>query len=105
MHIGLFFGSFNPPHTGHMVIASHMVEYSDIDKVWFMVSPHNPLKTKGDLLDENLRLQMVKQAVADDPRFEASDFEFGLERPSYTINTMELLAKKFPQHSFTLIMG
>lgn len=105
MHIGLFFGSFNPPHTGHLVIASHMIEYSDIEKIWFMVSPHNPLKTKGDLLDASARLQLVQDAVTQDPRFVASDFEFNLERPSYTINTMQKLAQKYPEHRFTLIMG
>ncbi|MBX7204913.1 MAG: nicotinate-nucleotide adenylyltransferase [Bacteroidia bacterium] len=105
MHIGLFFGSFNPPHTGHLVIASHMIEYSDIEKIWFMVSPHNPLKVKGDLLDASARLKLVQHAVAHDPRFEASDFEFNLERPSYTINTMQQLAQKYPEHRFTLIMG
>lgn len=105
MHIGLFFGSFNPLHTGHLVIASHMAEYSDIEKVWFMVSPHNPLKAKGDLLDEHVRLQMVKEAIQHDLRFEASDFEFKLERPSYTIHTMQQLHRVFPEHTFTLIMG
>lgn len=105
MHIGLFFGSFNPLHCGHLIIASHMVEYSSIDKVWFMVSPHNPLKAKGDLLDEHIRLEMVRDAIKYDDRFEASDFEFALERPSYTILTMDALHKAYPEHTFTLIMG
>jgi nicotinate-nucleotide adenylyltransferase len=105
MHIGLFFGSFNPLHCGHLIIASHMVEYSSIDKVWFMVSPHNPLKSTGDLLDEHVRLHMVRSAIAHDSRFEASDFEFALQRPSYTIHTMEALCRAYPEHTFTLIMG
>jgi nicotinate-nucleotide adenylyltransferase len=105
MNIGLFFGSFNPMHTGHLIVAAHMVEYSEIEKVWFMVSPHNPFKPSAELLDADKRLEMVQHAIASDDRFEASDFEFGLDRPSYTINSMQALKEKYPEHHFIIIMG
>lgn len=105
MKIGLFFGSFNPIHTGHLAIASYMVEFTDIDKVWFVVSPHNPLKSKELLLDDFLRLEMVKLAIATDPRFEASDVEFSLSQPSFTYNTLQHLQKLHPSLTFTIVMG
>lgn len=105
MKIGLFFGSFNPIHTGHMVLANYLVEYTDLDKIWFVVSPQNPFKKKESLLDEKQRLYMVKLALEDDNRFKASDVEFKLTKPSYTINTLAYLKEKFPKNEFALIMG
>lgn len=102
---GLFFGSFNPVHIGHMIIASHMIEYGMLDKLWFVVSPENPLKDKTQLLDRFDRLDMVNLAIKDDPRFESSDVEFRLPRPSYTIHTLEALRERYPLHDFVLIMG
>lgn len=105
MHIGLFFGSFNPIHTGHMIIANHIVEHSDIDKLWFVVSPHNPLKDSHSLLNEYDRLHLVKIAIDDNPKFRASNIEFSLPKPSYTIDTLTYLAEKFPLEQFSIIMG
>jgi nicotinate-nucleotide adenylyltransferase len=105
MHIGLFFGSFNPVHVGHMVLANYMVEFTDIEKVWFVVSPHNPLKSKKSLLDQNQRLHMVNLAIGDSDLFKSSNIEFGLSQPSYTINTLAHLNEKYPQHTFSLIIG
>jgi nicotinate-nucleotide adenylyltransferase len=102
---GLFFGSFNPIHTGHLMIANYMVEYTDISKVWFMVSPHNPLKEKSTLLADEKRLYMANVAVEDEPRFLASNFEFHLPRPSYTIDTLTFLTEKYPDRQFVLIAG
>lgn len=105
MHIGLFFGSFNPIHIGHMVLANYMAEFTDIEKVWFVVSPHNPLKQKKSLLDQNQRLHMVNLAIGDSDFFKSSNIEFGLSQPSYTINTLAHLKEKYPQHTFSLIIG
>jgi len=105
MKIGLFFGSFNPIHMGHMVLANYLVEYTDLDKIWFVVSPQNPFKNKETLLDEKQRLYMVKLAIENDNRFKASDIEFKLTQPSYTINTLVHLKEKFPKNEFALIMG
>lgn len=105
MHIGLYFGSFNPIHTGHLIIANHMIEYTDIDKVWFVVSPHNPLKDSHSLLNEYDRLHLVKLAIEDNPKFRASNVEFQLPKPSYTIDTLTYLAEKFPLEKFSIIMG
>lgn len=104
-HIGLFFGSFNPIHVGHLIIASHMAQEGEIDEVWLVVSPQNPLKKKDSLLSDLHRLYMVNLAVEDDPRLKASDIEFKLPQPSYTINTLVHLAEKYPDHTFSLIMG
>ena len=103
--IGLFFGSFNPIHIGHLVIAEYMVEFTELDKVWFVVSPQNPLKPERSLLSETHRLQMVRRAIEDDNRFKASTIEFDLPRPSYTINTITHLNEKYPKQQFALIMG
>ena len=105
MHIGLFFGSFNPIHTGHMIIANHIVEHAGIDKLWFVVSPHNPLKDSHSLLNEYDRLHLVKIAIDDNPKFRASNIEFSLLKPSYTIDTLTYLEEKFPLEKFSIIMG
>jgi nicotinate-nucleotide adenylyltransferase len=105
MKVGLFFGSFNPVHVGHMVIANYMLTYTDLDRVWFIVSPHNPLKQKNTLLDEKQRLQMVQLAIGDNTKMKASDIEFKLPQPSYTINTLAYLKEKYPKSEFVLIMG
>lgn len=105
MKVGLFFGSFNPIHVGHMVIANHMLAYTDLDKIWFVVSPHNPLKQKSSLLDERQRLQMVALAIGDNNKMKASNIEFKLPQPSYTINTLAYLKEKHPTYDFALIMG
>jgi nicotinate-nucleotide adenylyltransferase len=105
MRIGLFFGSFNPIHIGHLAIANYVVEFTDLDKVWFVVSPHNPLKKKDTLLADRHRLQMVSIAIEDDNRFKASDIEFKLPQPSYTIDALAYLREKYPETTFVLIMG
>ena len=105
MKVGLFFGSFNPVHIGHMVIANYMVEYSDISQLWFVVSPHNPLKKKSTLLADHHRLDMVGMAIGDDARFQASDIEFRMPKPSYTIDTLTYLSAQFPSYEFVIIMG
>ena len=105
MHIGLFFGSFNPIHVGHTVLANYMASFTDLEQVWFVVSPHNPLKEKASLLNQNQRLQMVNLAIEDNPLFKSSNIEFGLPQPSYTVNTLAHLHEKHPQHTFSLIMG
>lgn len=105
MHIGLFFGSFNPIHVGHMALANYMVEFTDMEQVWFVISPHNPLKEKASLLNQNQRLYMVNVAIEDDSRFKSSTIEFDLPQPSYTINTLVHLKEKYPQHTFSLIIG
>ncbi len=103
--IGLFFGSFNPIHIGHLVIANHIVEFSSLDQVWFVISPHSPFKEKKSLLADHHRYQMVFRAVEDYPRLQASDIEFGLPQPNYTINTMTYLEERYPGNEFALIMG
>lgn len=105
MKIGLLFGSFNPIHTGHLLIANYMVEYTELDKIWFVVSPQNPFKVNDELLDENLRLKMIEMAIADDNRFEACNIEFGMPKPNYTHLTLTTLAEKYPEHQFTPIIG
>ena len=105
MKIGLYFGTFNPIHTGHLIIANHMAEYSGLDQVWLVVTPHNPLKKKSTLLDDRHRLQMVYLATEDYDKLKPSDIEFLLPQPSYTTNTLAHLAEKFPTHQFSLIMG
>lgn len=105
MHIGLFFGSFNPVHIGHMALANYMLVFTDMQQVWFVVSPHNPLKNKNQLLDQNHRLMLVNTAIDDYPKMRSSNIEFGLTQPSYTINTLVHLQEKYPAHTFSLIMG
>lgn len=103
--IGLFFGSFNPIHIGHMVIASWFVEFTDMDMVWFVVSPQNPLKEKKSLLADHHRLALVRIALEDDARFQVSDIEFKIPKPSYTIDTLTYLEEKYPDKEFTLLIG
>ncbi len=103
--IGLFFGSFNPIHVGHMLLANYMLSFTDLDEVWFVISPHNPLKDKQSLLAQNHRLYMVKLAIENHPKFKASDVEFKLSQPSYTIHTLIHLEEKYPKKNFSLIMG
>ncbi|CAN5118037.1 nicotinate (nicotinamide) nucleotide adenylyltransferase [soil metagenome] len=105
MHIGLFFGSFNPIHTGHLVIANQLVEYTDMEQIWFVVSPQNPLKNKEGMLNEYDRLYMVEQAIEDNFLFRANNIEFSLPKPSYTVDTLLQLSEKFTMHTFSLIMG
>ncbi len=105
MNIGLYFGSFNPVHVGHLIIANHILNETEIEKVWFIVSPHNPLKKESSLLNEYHRLHLVRLATEEDNRIKASDIEFNLPKPSYTVNTLAYLSEKFPEHSFRIIMG
>jgi nicotinate-nucleotide adenylyltransferase len=105
MRVGLFFGSFNPVHVGHLVIANYMASFTDLDEVWFVVSPQNPLKEKSSLLSENDRLHLVNIALDFHKKIKASNIEFKLTQPSYTINTLAHLSEKFPGYEFSLIMG
>jgi len=105
MHIGLFFGSFNPIHTGHLIIAEHVAFHTEIDKVWFVISPHNPLKEAHSLLNEYDRLHLVELAIGDNPKFRASNVEFHLPKPSFTIDTLTYLSEKFPLERFSVIIG
>lgn len=104
-HIGLFFGSFNPVHTGHLIIAEYMADMTSLDQVWLVVSPHNPLKDRATLANDFDRLHMVQIAIDDNPKLRASNIEFSLPKPSFTIDTMAYLHEKYPQHQFSLIMG
>lgn len=103
--IGLFFGSFNPVHTGHLIIAQAMADHAGLNKVWFVVSPQNPFKPSKSLLHEFDRFDMVQAAIADNHQFAVTDVEFHLPRPSYTVDTLGHLATKFPDHEFSLILG
>jgi nicotinate-nucleotide adenylyltransferase len=105
MKIGLLFGSFNPIHTGHLIIANYMANYTDLDKVWLVVSPQNPLKKYGDLINTYDRLEMAKLATEDSTYLTVSDVELRLPQPSYTIDTLIHLQEKYPEHEFAIIMG
>jgi nicotinate-nucleotide adenylyltransferase len=105
MHVGLFFGSFNPIHIGHLALANYMLSFTEMDEVWFVVSPHNPLKNKAGLLNQNDRLHLVNLALDQHSKMKASTIEFDLPQPSYTINTLTHLKEKYPKHQFSLIMG
>lgn len=105
MKIGLLFGTFNPVHNGHIAIADYMVEHADLQEVWMIVSPQNPLKNSDSLLPEDERLNMVNLAIGNYKKIKTSDVEFDLPKPSYTINTLRHLREKFPQHEFVIIMG
>jgi nicotinate-nucleotide adenylyltransferase len=105
MKIGLYFGTFNPIHVGHLIIANHLAEHSDLEQIWMVVTPHNPLKQKNTLLDDYHRLHLVRLATEDYPKIKPSDIEFKLPQPNYTVNTLAHLMEKYPQHEFSLIMG
>ncbi len=104
--VGLFFGTFNPIHIGHLVIANHLVEFSDLDEVWFVITPQSPFKTKQSLLDDHHRYQMVYEAVQEYPKLKPSKIEFDLPQPNYTVNTLVHLDERYGEdHQFSLIMG
>ncbi len=103
--IGVFSGSFNPVHIGHLALANYLCEYEGLDEVWFMVTPRNPLKEEKELMDDEFRLELVRIAIAGYPKFRASDFEFHLPRPSYTVHTLDELKRTYPGRTFSLIVG
>jgi|TARA_R110000737_G_scaffold285403_3_gene291956 nicotinate-nucleotide adenylyltransferase len=105
LKVGLYFGSFNPIHVGHLIIADTMQDQTDLDEVWFIVSPQNPLKSSRSLLHEFDRLKMVELATADHFKFKVKDVEFHMPRPSYTIDTLTYLSEQYPSHEFSLILG
>ena len=102
---GIYSGSFNPIHIGHLALANWLCEYTDLEEVWFMVTPHNPLKDKRNLLDDSIRLELVRIATSDYPHFQVSDLEFTMPQPSYTYTTLSALRNKFEDREFCLIMG
>ena len=105
MKIGLYFGSFNPIHIGHLIIANSVLNETEIDRLWFVISPQNPLKKTNTLLNEYHRLHLVRLAIQDNPRMKVTDIEFSLPRPSFTVNTMAYLTEKYPENNFSIIMG
>lgn len=105
LKVGLYFGSYNPIHIGHLAIANYMVEFTDIDQLWFVVSPQNPFKKKANLLNDYQRLEMVHRAVEGDDRFRASNIEFNLPKPSYTVETLAYLKEEHPNYEFKILMG
>lgn len=105
MKVGLFFGSFNPVHNGHLIIAQHIANLENIDQVWLVISPHNPLKQKSSLANDYDRLHLVNLALEDNPAIKSNSIEFSLPKPSYTIDTLSYLSEKYPQYQFSLIMG
>jgi nicotinate-nucleotide adenylyltransferase len=105
MRIGLYFGTFNPIHVGHLIIANYMAQSENIDQVWLVVTPQNPFKVKESLLADHIRLDMAKEATEDHPLLQVSDLEFHLPKPNYTISTLTHFTEKYPQHTFSLLMG
>src|SRR4051794_39233516 len=105
MKVGLFFGSSNPIHIGHLIIANTMLEYTDLENVWFVVSPQNPFKKSSSLLHEFERLEMVRLSIGFNYKMKVSDVEFSMPKPNYTIDTLAYLHDKYPEHKFTLIIG
>lgn len=104
-NVGLYFGTFNPIHIGHLIIANHMVENSDLDEIWMVVTPHNPFKKKSSLLDNHHRLEMVYLATKEYDKIQPSDIEFKLPQPNYTVNTLAHISEKHPDYNFSIIMG
>jgi nicotinate-nucleotide adenylyltransferase len=104
-HIGLFFGSFNPVHNGHLIIANFILEYTELDRVFFIVSPQNPFKKQSELLEDHHRFAMLNEAIGDTEKYHVSDIEFKLSKPSYTVDTLAYLTEKYPDFKFSLIMG
>jgi nicotinate-nucleotide adenylyltransferase len=105
MKVGLYFGSFNPIHHGHLLIATYVLQHSDLDQIWFVVSPQNPLKPSSSLLNEYSRLYLVQKAIEGEKKLKASDIEFKLPRPSYTVDTIAYLQEKYPANEYSIIMG
>jgi nicotinate-nucleotide adenylyltransferase len=105
MQVGLYFGSFNPIHHGHLIIANYLLENTDLDQIWFVVSPQNPLKPSASLLNEYHRLFLVQAAIEGENRLKASDIEFKLPKPSYTVDTLAYLQEKYPSYQFSIVMG
>lgn len=105
MRVGLFFGSFNPIHVGHLMLAQHMVNFADVDEVWLVVSPQNPFKQDVELADTQHRLNMARLAVGDNEKIKISEVELSLPKPSYTIDTLRALEKEYPEIEFSIIMG
>lgn len=105
MKIGLYFGSFNPIHNGHLIIANHVAQETDLQQVWFVISPQNPFKLNHSLLNEYHRLHLVRTAIDDEKNLKASDIEFRLPKPSYTVTTLQYLEEKYPEHEFAIVMG
>jgi len=105
MNIGLYFGSFNPIHIGHLIIANHILNEQNLSRIWFIVSPLNPFKHSDSLMNEYERFHLVQKAIEHDPRLKALDIEFSLPKPSYTVHTLAYLSEKYPEHSFSIIMG
>lgn len=105
MKVGLYFGTFNPIHIGHLVIANHLAEYSDLNQIWFVVTPQSPFKVKQSMLDNYQRLEMVYRATKEYDKLKPSDIEFNLPQPNYTVNTLAHLQEKYPKYEFSLIMG
>ena len=105
MKIGLFFGTFNPPHIGHLIMANYMVEFTDLQEVWFVITPQSPFKQKASMLSNHHRLALANIAVENYPKLKTSDIEFGLPQPNYTINTLIHIEEKFPKHQFCLLLG
>lgn len=103
--VGLFFGSFNPVHNGHMIIANYILEYTKLEQIFFVVSPQNPFKEKANLLEDYHRLALIREAIGDNDKFRACDIEFKMPKPSYTIDTLTYLKEKYPEKIFSLIMG
>lgn len=103
--IGLFFGTFNPIHVGHLILANHLLQYSNLTEVWMVVTPHNPFKKKSSLLNDHHRFEMVWQLCEEYPNIKPSDIEFNLPQPNYTVNTLARLEEKYPEYEFVLIMG
>ncbi len=102
---GLLFGSFNPVHTGHLIIASHFVQHTDLDEIWFVLSPQNPFKTDKKMLEDNKRMELLRLAISDNPNFHICDVEFSMKKPSYTVHTLKKLQLQHPEREFVLLIG